>query len=174
MEGQRRGAIARALGVGARPVARDHVDTGVLAQPCGQRVRLAARQQRHRAALFEVHQHGPVGIALAQPLRWSSIGFADGTFLASFAQSSTPSTDGVTTGGTGACRITFSSVLRQATSPNLRPRRTPAEPPSAKPIAVNCSVSRVVLRPSGVIPPASQAKPLTPSPRVLRRRAGVR
>jgi hypothetical protein len=47
-------------------VARDHLDTRVLAQPSGQRVRLAARQQRHRAVPFEVHQHGAVGVALAQ------------------------------------------------------------------------------------------------------------
>jgi len=58
--------MARPLGKGARPVARDDVDAGVLAQPSGQRVCLAAGQQRHRAVPFEVHQHGAVGIALAQ------------------------------------------------------------------------------------------------------------
>jgi len=59
-------AMACALGKGARPVARDHLDTRVLAQPRGQGVRLAAGQQRHRAMPFEVHQHGAVGVALAQ------------------------------------------------------------------------------------------------------------
>jgi len=47
-------------------VARDHLDTRVLAQPSGQRVCFAAGQQRHRAVPFEVHQHGAVGVALAQ------------------------------------------------------------------------------------------------------------
>ena len=59
-------AMARTLGKGTRPVARDHGDAGVPAQPRSQRVRLAAREQRHRAVPFEVHQHGAVGVALAQ------------------------------------------------------------------------------------------------------------
>jgi hypothetical protein len=58
--------MARAFGKGSRPVARDHFDTRMPAQPRGQGVRLAARQQRHRAVPFEVHQHGAVGVALAQ------------------------------------------------------------------------------------------------------------
>ena len=38
----------------------------MLAQPRGQCVRLAARQQRHRPVLVEVNQHGAVAVPLAQ------------------------------------------------------------------------------------------------------------
>jgi hypothetical protein len=38
----------------------------MLAQPCCQGVRLAAGQQCHRPSLVEVHQHGAVGVPLAQ------------------------------------------------------------------------------------------------------------
>ena len=73
------------------------------------------------------------------------------------AQSSTPSTDGLTTAGMGAGRTAFSSVLRQAVRPNLRPRRTPAEPPSARPTAVSRPARRVVLRTQGA--PTSGRRP---------------
>ena len=61
-----RRAAAGALGVGAGAVAGDHVDAGVLAQPSRERARLAVGQQRHRTTPVEVHQHGAVGVPLAQ------------------------------------------------------------------------------------------------------------
>ncbi len=61
-----RRTVAGALGVGAGAIAGDHLHAGMAAQPCGQRVRLAAGQQRHWAALVEVHQHRAVAVPLAQ------------------------------------------------------------------------------------------------------------
>ena len=59
-------AGAGAPGISAGAIARDHGDAGVLAQPCGQRARFAAGQQRYRPPSVEVHQHGAVGVPFAQ------------------------------------------------------------------------------------------------------------
>jgi hypothetical protein len=60
------GAVVGALGIRTGAVARDHRDAGVLAQPGRERARLAVGQQRHGTASVEVHQHGAVGVPLAQ------------------------------------------------------------------------------------------------------------
>jgi hypothetical protein len=56
-------AAAGSLGIRTRPVARDHGDAGVGAQPGRERVRLAVGQQRHRVPPLQVHQHGAVGVS---------------------------------------------------------------------------------------------------------------
>src|SRR3954453_14504356 len=48
--------------------------------------------------------------------------------------------------GSGARRTRRSSVLRLVVSPNRRPRRAPAAPPNANPMAVSRPVRRIVLR----------------------------
>ena len=147
---RRRGTPTRPLGVSAGAVACDHRDTGMRAQPRRERVRLAIGQQRHRTAALQIHQHSTVSGALAQ------------------AQSSTPRADGVTAGGTGACRTRRSSVLRLAANPSLAPRRTPALPPSAKPKAVSRASRRRVRRAQGSAIPGRRSVKMQRSQRLFR------
>ncbi len=63
---RRRGAPARAVGVGAGPVPADHLGSGMLLQPLGEGVRLAVAQQARRLACLGVDQDGPVVPAAAE------------------------------------------------------------------------------------------------------------
>ena len=73
LDGIRR-AMAGAVGIGAGPVARDHLHPGVLAQPGGQGFSLAVRQQVHDGVVPQVHQRRAVAMAMAPTLRCHSIG----------------------------------------------------------------------------------------------------
>src|SRR5439155_1238774 len=54
-------ALASALGIGARPVPRDHLDPGMLPEPLGQRLSGAIRQQGHGLAALQIDQDGLPG-----------------------------------------------------------------------------------------------------------------
>jgi len=73
------------------------------------------------------------------------------------AQLSTPSVVGVVSGGKGARRTSRSRVFRLAARPMLWPRRAPAAPPSATPMAVCRSDSRAVLRAQGAATPGRRS-----------------
>ena len=55
-------ALAGALGISAGAVACDHLDAGMLPEPCRKRTSLAVRQKRQGTVPGEVHQHGAVGV----------------------------------------------------------------------------------------------------------------
>jgi hypothetical protein len=55
--------LADTVGVGAGAVARDDLDTGVLAEPGGQRFRLPIRQQVHNLIALQIDQNGSVAMA---------------------------------------------------------------------------------------------------------------
>ena len=61
-----RGALAGAVGVGAGPVAADHLGPGVLLQPLRECGRLAVAQQVHGLAGLRVDQDGAVIPAAAE------------------------------------------------------------------------------------------------------------
>ena len=61
-----RGALARAVGVGAGPVPADHLGSGVLLQPLGEGARLAVAQQVYGLSGLGVDQDGPVVAAAAE------------------------------------------------------------------------------------------------------------
>ncbi len=60
-----RGALPRALGVGAAAVAGNDLDAGMLLQPGGQGLSLTVREQVDHAAAFQVHQDRPILLAFA-------------------------------------------------------------------------------------------------------------
>jgi CRISPR/Cas system-associated exonuclease Cas4 (RecB family) len=126
--------LADTVSIGACAVARDNLDTGVLAKPGGQRFRLSVGQQIHDLIAFQIDQNGSVAMAATPALPWLSNGFAAGTF-ASVAQSSTASTRGVAAGlsadtAEAAIRNSVSALIGTATR---SARRVPASPPRASP-----------------------------------------
>lgn len=60
-----RGALARTVGIGAGPIARDHLYTGVLAQPGGQSLGLAVWQEVNDGVALQVDQRRAVVVAAA-------------------------------------------------------------------------------------------------------------
>ncbi len=56
-------ATTSALGVGPGAITGDHLDAGVVPQPCRERRRLAVRQEVDHAPLLEVDQHRAVALA---------------------------------------------------------------------------------------------------------------
>jgi hypothetical protein len=126
--------LAGSVGVGAGAIARDNLDTGVLAKPRGQRFSLSIRQQVHDLIALQIDRNSSVAVSATPPLVWLSTGYADGTF-ASLAQSSTASTHGVGAGLSfnaveAAIRSSVSALIGTATR---SARRVPASPPSASP-----------------------------------------
>ena len=60
-----RRTLAHAISVGSRAVASDHLDTRVLAKPCGQCFCLLVRQEIHNLVALQIHQNGSVAVASA-------------------------------------------------------------------------------------------------------------
>ena len=60
-----RRALAGTVGIGAGPVACDHLHAGVLAQPGGQDCSLPVRQEVHDGVALQVHQRRAVAVAPA-------------------------------------------------------------------------------------------------------------
>ena len=126
--------LADTVGIGAGTVARDNLDTGVLAKPRSQCFGLPIGQQVHDLIALQIDQNSPVTMPPPPPLVWLSTGCADGTF-ASLAQSSKASTRGVAAGllpdtAEAAIRNSVSALIGTATR---SARRVPASPPRASP-----------------------------------------
>lgn len=60
-----RSPLPRALGIGGRAITRNDLDSRMLAQPLGQSLGRALRQQRNRVAALQVNQHGAIALAFA-------------------------------------------------------------------------------------------------------------
>ena len=58
--------LAGPLGIGARPIPRDHLHAWVLPEPLGHRLGGAIREERHGLAACQVDQDGTRGLAFAQ------------------------------------------------------------------------------------------------------------
>ena len=58
--------VARALGVGARAVAADHLHAGMPAQPLGEGAGLPVREEIHRTVAVHVDQHGAVDVTASE------------------------------------------------------------------------------------------------------------
>ena len=94
--------VAGVPGVRAGPIAGDHLDAGMLVQPCRQRLGAPVGQQRDRATPLEVNQYGPVAMPLAdRPVVHAEM------------------TVGISGSGSGARRISLSNVFRLTGSPSL-------------------------------------------------------
>lgn len=87
-----RRALAGAVGIGAGPIARDHLHAGMLAQPGSQGLGLAVRQQVHDGVAFQVHQRRAVAVATApSPIIDAQHAWRRGCLNASRAPASPPS-----------------------------------------------------------------------------------
>ena len=58
--------LARALGIGGRAIACDHLHTRMLPEPLRHGLGGAIREQRHGLATLQIDQHGAIGLAFPQ------------------------------------------------------------------------------------------------------------
>jgi hypothetical protein len=65
LEGRGR-ALMRAIGVGFRPIPRDHLHPWMLSEPVGQGLGGTIREERYRLAALQIDQHRAIALAFPQ------------------------------------------------------------------------------------------------------------